>query len=62
MRASRMASVSDRFFIFSGPASHLSACRTDEGRASAHTSQQPTMADLRIDGRLEETQSAGQRH
>lgn len=42
------------YFLWTG-VSLISMPHGREEGISAHTSQQPTMADLRIDGRLEET-------
>lgn len=60
MRASRMASVFDRFFISSQDRRLTYQHATRMRRASAQPSQQPTMADLRIEARLDDTQSAEQ--
>lgn len=61
MRASRMASVFDRFFISSQDWRLTYQHATRMRRALAQPSQQPTVADLRIEARLDDTRSAGQR-
>lgn len=61
MRASRMASVFDRFFISSQDRRLTYQHAPRMRRASAQPSQQPTMADLRIEAHLDDTRGAGQR-